>query len=82
MLFAATEAYDICLTESFIVGDKLSDVEAGWKAGCSPLLVMTGYGTKTSRLPEVSAVVKCSNLSAAADLIVGRNEIKQGRRCE
>ena len=27
-----------------MVGDKLSDLQAGWNAGCKTILVKTGYG--------------------------------------
>ena len=45
MLQRAAEDLDIDLSASFMVGDKLADVEAGINAGCTPLLVLTGYGS-------------------------------------
>ena len=52
MLRRAIEALDIAPGESFLVGDRLSDVEAGRAAGIARcFLVRTGY-----RLPEDSAL--------------------------
>ena len=41
---AADRAID--LEGSFLVGDKLSDILAGLAAGCTPILVSTGYGAR------------------------------------
>ncbi len=52
MLLEAARDFTIDLAASYIVGDKLADVEAGHAAGCRPLLVRTGYGEEESpRLP-------------------------------
>ncbi len=44
MLLQAAQELDIDLSQSFMVGDKLADIEAGTAAGCSSILVRTGYG--------------------------------------
>jgi D-glycero-D-manno-heptose 1,7-bisphosphate phosphatase len=44
MLLQAAEDLAIDLANSFMVGDKLADIEAGIGAGCCSLLVRTGYG--------------------------------------
>lgn len=44
MLLQAARDHGLDLERSFIVGDKLADIEAGIAAGCTPLLVRTGYG--------------------------------------
>lgn len=44
MLLRAKEAFDLDLTESFVVGDKWSDVKCGENAGAFTSLVLTGYG--------------------------------------
>ncbi len=47
MILAAAEEYKIDLTGSLIVGDKLSDLIAGQRAGVGHgVLVATGHGTK------------------------------------
>jgi D-glycero-D-manno-heptose 1,7-bisphosphate phosphatase len=44
MLEQAARDLDIDLSRSYMIGDKLSDIEAGWNAGCKSILVLTGYG--------------------------------------
>ncbi|OGC04214.1 hypothetical protein A2276_06380 [candidate division WOR-1 bacterium RIFOXYA12_FULL_43_27] len=44
MLLKAAEEFNLNLDECFMVGDKLSDIEAGKNAGCKTVLVLTGYG--------------------------------------
>lgn len=45
MILSAAEEFGFDPTGSFLIGDKWSDIEAGAKAGCRPLLVMTGVTT-------------------------------------
>jgi len=46
-LFDARDEFGIDLAESYIVGDKLIDLECGWNAGVrKALLVRTGYGAE------------------------------------
>jgi D-glycero-D-manno-heptose 1,7-bisphosphate phosphatase len=55
ILQAATEL-DIDLGQSFLIGDALSDLEAGVRAGVAQnLLVRTGRGAAQALLPEASA---------------------------
>ena len=44
MIISAREKYNINLNESFMVGDTLGDIEAGFNAKCKTIMVMTGYG--------------------------------------
>lgn len=50
MLLQASREMEIDLSRSYIVGDKLSDLEAGRAAGCSEILVRTGYGPHSEAL--------------------------------
>jgi histidinol-phosphate phosphatase family protein len=50
----AVEDWNINLTSSFMVGDKLVDVETGKRAGCQTVLVLTGYGEKEAKEMEKS----------------------------
>ena len=69
MLLQAAEDWAIDLSASFIVGDKVADVEAGLMAGCLPLLVRTGYGAgEESSLPE--GVKAYDDILAACRVIV------------
>ncbi|PLY08281.1 MAG: D-glycero-beta-D-manno-heptose-1,7-bisphosphate 7-phosphatase [Desulfuromonas sp.] len=46
MLLAAACDLNVDLARSWMVGDKLADIEAGLQAGVRPLMVATGYGEK------------------------------------
>lgn len=56
MLYKARADHQIDLKNSIMIGDKLSDVEAGKRAGTRTVLVLTGYGKseseKLSALPQ------------------------------
>jgi D-glycero-D-manno-heptose 1,7-bisphosphate phosphatase len=46
-LFDARDEFNLNLAESFMVGDKLIDLECGWNAGVKKsILVRTGYGAE------------------------------------
>jgi len=49
MLLSAAQDLDLDLTSSHIIGDKLLDVEAGHRAGCTSVLVRTGHGEESWR---------------------------------
>lgn len=52
MLLKATADFFLDLPASFIIGDKIADVQAGLNAGCRAILVRTGYGAgEESGLP-------------------------------
>ena len=49
-LFDARDEFGLNLGESFMVGDKLIDLECGWNAGVKKsILVRTGYGAEVER---------------------------------
>ena len=47
MLEKAAREVDLDLGVSFVVGDKISDLEAGHAVGCRNILVHTGYGQES-----------------------------------
>lgn len=72
-LFDARDEFGIDLAESFIIGDKLIDLECGWNAGVKrAILVRTGYGARCeqSTPDKLARAAVVDDLSAAADLIV------------
>src|SRR5271170_6362340 len=74
-LFDARDEFDLDLTKSFMIGDKLIDLECGWNAGVKKsILVRTGYGAETEReSPEkISRAVVVDDLNGAADWISRR----------
>ena len=49
-LFDARDEFGIDLAQSYMIGDKLIDLECGWKAGVKmSILVRTGYGAEVER---------------------------------
>ncbi len=72
-LFAARDEFGLDLSQSYMVGDKLIDLECGWNAGVKKsILVRTGYGAEVERdFPaQISNAAIVSDLSAAADWIL------------
>lgn len=49
MLLAAAARFDLDLARSVLIGDALTDVEAGQRAGCRTILVRTGRGREALR---------------------------------
>ena len=70
MLLQAARDYHLDLGASYMVGDKAADMEAGRRAGCRSLLVMTGYGAQESTSPGAADVPHCRDLPEAAELIL------------
>jgi D-glycero-D-manno-heptose 1,7-bisphosphate phosphatase len=83
-LFDARDEFGLDLGESYVIGDKLSDLECGWNAGVrKTLLVRTAYGAEwESKLGGALAnAVVVDDLTAAAEWIMrdcatGRSESK------
>jgi D-glycero-D-manno-heptose 1,7-bisphosphate phosphatase len=73
-LFDARDEFDLDLAESFMVGDKLIDLECGWNAGVKKsILVRTGYGAEVERESpgKISRAAVVDDLTGAADWILG-----------
>ena len=58
------------LQKSFMIGDKIADIEAGENAGCQPILVLTGYGQESRILIEENRAIICADLASAVDVIL------------
>jgi D-glycero-D-manno-heptose 1,7-bisphosphate phosphatase len=74
-LFDARDEFGLDLAQSYVIGDKLSDLECGWNAGVNKsILVRTGYGAELEReSPEkISRAVVVDDLNQAADWILNR----------
>lgn len=72
-LFDARDEFDLALSESYLIGDKLIDLECGWNAGVKKcLLLRTGYGAELERNSpgKLGSAVVVDDLPAAADWIV------------
>jgi D-glycero-D-manno-heptose 1,7-bisphosphate phosphatase len=72
-LFDAREEFGIDLSRSYVIGDKLIDLEAGWNAGVKKsILVRTGYGREWEKknLPGLDQAIIVDDLPAAAEWIL------------
>jgi D-glycero-D-manno-heptose 1,7-bisphosphate phosphatase len=72
MFFRACEELGVILDGSWIVGDRLSDMQAGRQAGARSILVATGYGQGESELPRRRECVDhfVPTLREAAEIIL------------
>lgn len=74
-LFDAREEFGMDLANSFMIGDKLIDLECGWNAGVrASLLVRTGYGWQVERdaPAQLARAEVVDDLTAAANWILGQ----------
>jgi len=58
MLLQAASDFGIDLHRSFMVGDKVADIEAGQSVGCHTVLVMSGYGSLVQEFDRETMRVK------------------------
>jgi D-glycero-D-manno-heptose 1,7-bisphosphate phosphatase len=74
-LFDARDEFGLNLAESFMVGDKLIDLECGWNAGIKKsILVRTGYGAELAGEPDgkLKDAVIVDGLPGAAEWILNQ----------
>ncbi len=72
-LFDARDEFGVDLGRSYMIGDKLIDLQCGWNAGVKrSLLVRTGYGAEVERssADKLGAAVVADDLPAAARWIL------------
>jgi D-glycero-D-manno-heptose 1,7-bisphosphate phosphatase len=72
-LFDARDEHGIELGRSYMIGDKLIDLECGWNAGVrASILVRTGYGAEVERQhsERIQRAVVVDDLVAAAEHIL------------
>ena len=76
ILNACKQFPEIDLSSSYMLGDKATDVEFGYNAGVTPILLETGYGDrvlagKYQSLEKAPELV-CANMPEAIELILSR----------
>lgn len=74
LLYQAARFDKLDLKHSYIIGDKLSDIEAGRKVGTKTILVLTGYGVEESKKidPDQKPDFIAPNIDIAANWIINR----------
>jgi D-glycero-D-manno-heptose 1,7-bisphosphate phosphatase len=72
MFTRAAEELDLALDQSFVVGDRWHDLEAGQRVGIRGVLVRTGYGRteEASPHPRVTPAAIADNVIQAASWIL------------
>jgi D-glycero-D-manno-heptose 1,7-bisphosphate phosphatase len=76
-LFDARDEFGIDLSQSYMVGDKLIDLECGWNAGVKKsILVRTGYGAEYERVhaSKLGQAQVVNSLSEAAEWILAATD--------
>lgn len=69
LLKLATEELDVAISQSYMIGDKVSDVEAGLNAGCQPLLIRTKqFISPLSRMMQKPLEIPPAGVPITADL--------------
>lgn len=73
MLVRAQKDFQIDLKNSFLIGDKISDIQAAFTAGAIPVLVKTGYGLQT--LSQNHTDLKFNQVQIARDILDAAQKI-------
>ncbi|HIH09577.1 MAG TPA: HAD family hydrolase [Candidatus Diapherotrites archaeon] len=71
MLLEAKKRYKIDFTKSYFVGDSTTDIKTGENAGCTTILVKTGYGGHDGII-KVKPSMVARDLAHAAQKICGK----------
>ena len=69
LLLQAAGEHDIDLSQSYVVGDRLKDVQSGRSAGCTTVFIDFGYRETPA---QTGADVVVASLDAAVDAILNR----------
>jgi D-glycero-D-manno-heptose 1,7-bisphosphate phosphatase len=77
MLERAARTFGAAPAQSFVIGDKLCDMEMGHRAGATTLLVRTGWGRETEGQPEARPQYVAADLLDAARVIVSQGPSAQ-----
>jgi D-glycero-D-manno-heptose 1,7-bisphosphate phosphatase len=72
MLLHAAGVNDIDLSESWMIGDILNDVEAGNRAGCKTILIDNGNETEWLPGEFRNPTMVCHNINEAASCILNK----------
>ena len=70
LLIEASQKWTIDLTRSWMIGDKLIDVQAGKTAGVETVLVRTGYGNRDIPLADDDQRIADNLLAAVNEVII------------
>jgi D-glycero-D-manno-heptose 1,7-bisphosphate phosphatase len=69
LILAAAADWGIHLADSYMIGDRWKDIEAGFAAGCQTVWLDAGYQEKS---PQPPATFRVTNLAEAAQAVLKR----------
>ena len=75
LLLSAAEVWGINLTQSYMVGDRLTDIDAGQAAGCKTVLISASASVTGKSRPDF----KAASLAEATGLILRRTTKSAGK---
>jgi D-glycero-D-manno-heptose 1,7-bisphosphate phosphatase len=75
LILEAASRFGIDISRSFMVGDKLEDIEAGERAGCRTILIQ-GAESREQRAGRAKADKVASSLKRAVDWILKQLEVE------
>ncbi|MCX7697907.1 MAG: HAD family hydrolase [Candidatus Goldbacteria bacterium] len=72
MVLKAKKRFNIDLKNSFMIGDKLTDIKLGKNTGMKTFLLLTGYGREQKKMidKDTKPDYICKNLLSAAKIII------------
>jgi D-glycero-D-manno-heptose 1,7-bisphosphate phosphatase len=70
LLIEAAKKWDVDLSQSWMVGDILNDVEAGHRAGCKTILIDNGNETEWRLDPQRTPTFIVRNITESAERIL------------
>jgi D,D-heptose 1,7-bisphosphate phosphatase len=73
LILEAAREFEIDLANSFMIGDKTSDILAGQRAGCKTILVKTGKAGQEPGAVDVTPDYIANHLREAAEIIIRLN---------
>ena len=76
LFFQAEEKHGVKLTNSWFVGDKLTDVAVAMRVGARPILIRGGKPVHGIQVTEEDAETVVDNLSGAVDYIIAMDRLR------
>lgn len=71
LLHKIREKYGVELSESYFIGDTLTDMQVAAEVNCKPILLMTGKGKRTlEKNPELASLQCFDDLASAVHFIL------------
>lgn len=72
--------YLLNLSETFFIGDSITDVQAAKAVACIPILVRTGKGQNTiEQHPELTTIPNFVDLAAAVDYVIFHHSVGKSK---